>query len=268
MTRFISQVHPDHVSKPLPIPNGGTGAKTGSNALQNLTAVPAATIGQPAGPVPLGADTKIPAIYLPDTLQGSNNEPTLSGPSKVYIGAVRRFFITNYDINLSYTVSISRGTVVLNHDVIEVTLPYDESLAGQTAILNVNGKHYTLNILASYIFERTPFTFQATSFHNANVAGVYQLVGGFGDTQTHKPRITIELYNDAQHTMPYNTIHDIDVNFTTTLILGYYSSITGLSSETMYYCRIRLEIITLTNDVIMAGPWTNGTIDTGNVSGG
>lgn len=160
--RSVHQTHLDHISKPLPISLGGTGEKTAEQALAALTGVPHTTIGHTNGPVPLNSNGLIDVSHLPAELLNRVQNPGVMGPSKLYIGAMRRFWITDYDIDTNYAITSTIGDIILAYDerettsnpfVIELSIPYDELLIGQNCILNVNETELILPIVASFIID-------------------------------------------------------------------------------------------------------------------
>lgn len=265
MTRIVSQTHPENIAKPLAIANGGTGAKTAQLALQNLSAISANSVGQPNGPVPLDANTLIPLQYLPNSLFTDNNNPAIAGPSKLYIGSVRRFWISDYDINHTYDVTVSKGTVTVNHDIIEITLPYDELLVGQACILTVNGRQISVPIFASFIFESFPVHHYVLSFSSVTFWGIYQLVGGYPDPSNNSPRLHIEFYSDAARTILKVQEDITNISFSPYLACEFDNIIHNLSGygNTVFYYRMRLEIIDASPEpgVIMSSPWHLGTFE-------
>lgn len=106
--RYVQQQHPTHVTTPLPIEQGGTGATTAPQARQNLGALSVDRIGQPLGIVPLNANGKIPTQYLPP---GDINSLSITGPLTVVIGGSIGYHVTDYDLDTTYTVTSSTGDI-------------------------------------------------------------------------------------------------------------------------------------------------------------
>lgn len=118
MSRNVLQAYPERVAKPLPISQGGTGAKTPAAAIANLNGIDIARVGATNGIAPLNSNTKIPLQYLPAP---DVNSVSVTGPSTCYITQTVIFTITDFDFDTVYDLSCSSGTIMRSHAEISFT---------------------------------------------------------------------------------------------------------------------------------------------------
>lgn len=128
-----------HFSIDVPIISGGTSADTADQAVRNLGGILSSTIDQVGGPISLNGAGKI-IIPAPQLL--SDFDITLAGPDSIPPSGQVQYKITNFHYLLSYTVSVSAGTVSIAGDTITVTAP----ATGSSVILTVNTKTYSIPI--------------------------------------------------------------------------------------------------------------------------
>ena len=144
MSSNLYQQHPERVVRPLSITDGGTGAKTAAKALQNLTAVPAAMIGQPFGITPLSTDAIIPIDHIDLT---DYYAVSVSGPNSVIAGRTQEYNITDFSFDTAYTCTADVGVITQENDTLLFTAPL---IAGEVTF-TVNGVDYTVTVIESSI---------------------------------------------------------------------------------------------------------------------
>ena len=104
----------------VPVRLGGTGAKTKPDAAKNLGSVSLQSVGKARGPVPLNAQGKATGT-LPDGLPVPGH--SIFGPTKLVTGASAQYRITDFDKQISYTVSTDSGSVSMDGDIVVYTAP-------------------------------------------------------------------------------------------------------------------------------------------------
>lgn len=137
MLHVVDQRYPERVAKPLDVSLGGTGKKTAAEALAVFDGIPLVSVGTQNGPVPIEANGKIHNNFLPEI---TPTDISIVGPAFVYERQPTKFWITDYDINKIYNISVSKGTISVNHDTFTYTSP---SIVGENdsvtiTINNVN----------------------------------------------------------------------------------------------------------------------------------
>lgn len=149
MNRELQQQHPENVTIPLSIAEGGTGAKTPQQALTNFEAIPLIKVGQANGITPLNASGKIPPQYL---APGDVNSVSLSGPYLAYLGLTTLYTITDFDFDTTYTLTTDYGTVTRNREVISYQ-PSQAAFALGTHAQGfmVNDTNYPINVVETSI---------------------------------------------------------------------------------------------------------------------
>ena len=126
----------------LPLEYGGTFAKTQTQALDKLNAVPYSSLGATSGLAKSNGDAKISGSYIRPELI---NPVTLSGPSEVQRGSQTDFEITNFDSYTTYTVTVSSGAVALVDNCVRFSAPN----SAQTVTITVNTNVFTVYVLES-----------------------------------------------------------------------------------------------------------------------
>lgn len=259
MTRIVSQSHPENIVKPLAIAHGGTGAKDSVSALAALGGVDITSIGQPGGLVPINAVTKIPNVNLPEIIASNINECSIMGPSVLYNGSLTAFWITDYDINKSYTTSVNIGSVApIEADVIGITIPFS-ALEGQNCTLTINGYDYVFPIVASHIIAKNVIIGIATLASEKQVFAEFQIIGGrpIGNV-----RIQQELSLSNTFSVIAQTISYTDLLESERQIFSCDEVIAGLVGLTTYYSRIRLEVVDNLNTVLFNSEWVTNNFTT------
>lgn len=123
---------------------GGTGAKTASEALKNLGGLPASQVGKPGGLVPLDATRHIPNTYLTDF------DPSLvaiHGPRVVRCGSVNVYRIVNFHSYANYTLTFEKGAAWQTNDHVFYKAPDD---AGDCGFV-FNGKVFGIQAIEGLI---------------------------------------------------------------------------------------------------------------------
>lgn len=120
MLHVVDQRYPERVAKPLDVSLGGTGKKTAAEALAVFDGIPLVSVGTQNGPVPIEANGKIHNNFLPEI---TPTDISIVGPAFVYERQPTKFWITDYDINKIYNISVSKGTISVNHDTFTYTSP-------------------------------------------------------------------------------------------------------------------------------------------------
>lgn len=143
MPRYLSSpTRGEHNPVVRPVEYGGTGATTPAQAAINLGAILASSVGQPNGPVPLDSAGKITfAIEQGSILSGIN----IFGPKTIPVSSTRKYIVTDHNVNMTYSVSATKGTVVMVGDVIHYTSPATTGPAGFV----LNGRRFDITVQAA-----------------------------------------------------------------------------------------------------------------------
>lgn len=258
MLHIIDQRHVDHVQKPLPIANGGTGAKTPELALAALSGVAATHIAEAGGPVPLDANTLIPGNNLPEITPENINYGSVMGPSVLYNGKLTTFWITDYDSNKSYSVSVSIGTVTIDGEWIDISIPFSTTI-GQICILNVNDNEYALPIAESYITSINTLIYNTAFANQKQVNAEFQIIGGYpiGAIQIKQELSFSNTFDEIERTITFPNITSDEFQR-----YSWSDVIDGLIGSSTYYYRIRLEVIDGSNNVLFNSAWMNNSFTT------
>ena len=258
MLHIIDQRHVDHVQKPLPIANGGTGAKTPELALAALSGVAATHIAEAGGPVPLDSNAMLPDNNLPEITPENINYCSVMGPSVLYNGKLTTFWITDYDSNKSYSVSVSIGTVHIDGEWIDISIPFSTTI-GQICILNVNDNEYALPIAESYITSINTLIYNTPFASQKQVNAEFQSIGGY-------PIGTIQIKQELSFSNTFDAIERTITfpNITSDEFQRYSWSdvIDGLIGSSTYYYRIRLEVVDDLDNVLFNSAWLNNSFTT------
>ena len=125
---------------PQPINKGGTGSRTISGAIETLSLIPKSLINQPNGIL-----AKVGGIIPNDKIDPSLNPggPNIVGPTTIDAGVSGQYTISNYDSKKSYSVTVDKGTVSRNEDIITYTAP---TQGGMPASMVINGKVINIDI--------------------------------------------------------------------------------------------------------------------------
>ena len=125
---------------PQPINKGGTGSRTISGAIETLSLIPKSLINQPNG-ILARVDGFIPNDKIDPSL--NPGAPNIVGPTTIDAGVSGQYTISNYDSKKSYSVSVDKGTVSRNEDIITYTAP---TQGGLPASMVINGKVINIDI--------------------------------------------------------------------------------------------------------------------------
>lgn len=124
----------------LKIEEGGTGASTAEQAVENLGGIPRTLLGKPGGVAQADSQGYLSA----DTLNAAGFKIgySIEGPITLAHGMTSVFHITNYSDLLIPAVSVSDGSVSINGDEISVTAP----LTGTEVILTIGEREITIPV--------------------------------------------------------------------------------------------------------------------------
>lgn len=125
---------------------GGTAGTTPQEALENLNAVPRATIGLPGGAIPLNGSGLIDEQYIG---QISSTELSIDGPKKVVVNDTAIFYITTYDEFKTYTAEAVNGSVRVENGIIYYTAPDTPGMYS----FKINGRQIEIEAVA-YLVQR------------------------------------------------------------------------------------------------------------------
>lgn len=129
----------DDYTSPVPVELGGLSGSSASESLAILDGVPKSKIGQPLGPVPLGADGGIDPKYLGSTVTGLLS---IDGDRYIDAGATKEYLMTTYDVFTNYEITAVTGTVSRNGNVITYTASNKAGLSGFV----INGRRVRINV--------------------------------------------------------------------------------------------------------------------------
>lgn len=116
----------DTVLEVFEIEQGGTGATTEAEALENLGGLSETDVNQPGMLIQLDESGQVPVHMLRNV---TDNSVSLSGPDVTRQGSDHDWTITNFDSLSDYTVSVNYGHVTLTGDNIHLYLPTTEQMA-------------------------------------------------------------------------------------------------------------------------------------------
>lgn len=128
----------------LKITQGGTGASSAVEALVNLGGVPANTIDEAGGPIPLNTEG------LPDfsIFSGiSVIDSAIDGDRVISVRETKEYFITTYDAFTDYVIEAVDGEVEVDRHVIRYTAPYRAGSSG----FKVNGRLFSVAVTGTRI---------------------------------------------------------------------------------------------------------------------
>lgn len=221
-----------------PIDKGGTGADNSTEAVQNLGGLNAISLGQANGIAKLNNQGKLDLDVFPTMVTVG---PTLNGPTVIYTGQTVQYTITNYDINTTYSISASVGTLTRSGDTLTYTAP---STAGPL-VLTVNNK------VASAVISTTspvapniasPVTGSTGIMSSVNASSSSFAMNNDSDTHASSDW---QIATDNQFTnIVTSTVNDT-INKTSW-------TATGLSENTTYYMRVRYK-----GTIYGYGAWSN-----------
>ena len=221
------------------VESGGTGGRTTRAAATALGAISLDDVGLPGGPVPI-VGKYIPQNVLPVGIPGF---PTVSGPGLIYDYVSNTFQITNYDSNLSYSVTATVGTVSISGDTITYstslgTAPYTPPVAGG---FTLNGKVFNVLVSPAYIatpsitspvdaaIDRpTTLTITSSPFQSMGVPSGHGSTTWQVATDSAFTNLVINSVNDTVNLTSYTT-SDLTEN-TTYYARVTYKTISGVSS--------------------------------------
>lgn len=126
----------------VPVRLGGTGSKTKPDAAKNLGSVSLQSVGKARGPVPLNAQGKATGT-LPDDLPIPGH--SIFGPTKLVAGASAQYRITDFDKQISYTVSTDSGSVSMDGDIVVYTAPSQTGNFG----FNLGTRFFPVQVIAA-----------------------------------------------------------------------------------------------------------------------
>ncbi len=154
--------------------------------------------------------------------------PTLGGNLNIYVSSQAVFKITNFDIDQTYSISVSAGSYVLNYDTVTVTAP---SSTG-TMTLTINTSVYTLNVLpivvlTPYIVSPVNGTIDMSS--SVSITASPFEVTALTDTQL---SASWQIATDSAFT------NIVQSNISSTVDLDKWE-VAGLLVNTIYYVRVQ-----------------------------
>jgi hypothetical protein len=221
-----------------PIVKGGTGADNSTEAVENLGGLNAAFLGQPNGVAKLNAQGKLDLTAFPNMVTVG---PTLNGPATIFTGQTVQYTITNYDINTTYNVSVSTGSITRSGD----TLTYTASGVTGTAVLTVNNK--VANITVQNTAPIAPTITSPVNGSTGIMSGVLVTASPFAmnnDSDTHAASDWQAATDNEFNNVISSSINDT-INKTSW-------TATGLSENTTYYLRVRYK-----GTIYGYGAWSN-----------
>jgi hypothetical protein len=223
MSRFIRSSNYDYLegSWVLGPESGGTGGKTQKEAVKGLGGIDTADVGAAGGPVPL-AGQYIPEANMPTAATGI---PTVSGPPVIDNNDTVSYQITNYDSNLSYTVSTTIGTVSISGDTITYSPGEYVGVGGFT----VNGRAILITIGASTVTAPTVTTPTSGASNLGPVVSVQLTSPTMSHGVLTNPRWTIQVSTAADFSSGVQTKTQASASDTA----GYFA----VNPATTYYVR-------------------------------
>lgn len=216
---------------------GGTAAIEKVKALENLGGINVDLIGQPEGIVGLDENGKL--LFDNINLSTLHPIPTVRGPSGLYTNHSFNYFITNYEFQRPYTLSvIGNGTAILSGDTIRYYAPDTPTPSGDGFTLN--GYTFTITIVEPIINNvvLTPSIIQPSTVDIVEAetylfeSTVFQYIG---EDQTHQSS-DWEIASDGAFTdVLYGVTENTDHKTTWTVLS------TDIPSEFLpaYYIRVR-----------------------------
>jgi FG-GAP repeat len=123
------------------VPSGGTGASDDVTAAAALGAIHRPSLGEVANVLRLEATGKFDPSLLP---KSAIRYPQLSGESTIHAGVLTSFTISNFDINETYSATISAGSVSIAGDQVTILAP----AVPQTVTLTLNGRQIKIPVVA------------------------------------------------------------------------------------------------------------------------
>lgn len=125
------------------IETGGLGTESASQALSLLGGIPATTVGEPRGPIPLTAG------QLPSNLVSNlyRSPVTVDGPLSILPGETAEWYLTSFDSFSTYEVVGIGGDASIDRNVITFTAGNAPGDAGFT----INGERITFSITGPYV---------------------------------------------------------------------------------------------------------------------
>lgn len=178
-----------------PVSRGGTGARTKEQAAKNLGILSEADVGQPGGVGSLDAEGFIHEINYPLEV-GDIHIPTLDGPLHVVADATYIYYISNYNSDVEYTVTVV-GATTWDREDDRITLV--ASSLSPTIVIAINGKVFT--IAASNRVPEQPGIIYPTD------ALVIDIVNPTVKSTTFTPGVTLEPHTASR----YVVAHDISL---------------------------------------------------------
>ena len=258
MNREITQTYPQNVAKPLPISQGGTGAKTPAQALLNLGAVPASALNTIGGPIGLDENDKIPPQFLPESVPVDN--VSLLGPSTAYWLNPTIYTLTDYDIGQSYVISATNGSITRNLDEITYT-PVEDANSGT---ITINSRTYSIVLEATRFSEPV---LDSLTPAGAAARNLSMSVNFYGAAPSEFAALKISLYKieNSVETL----IREDFANFTLSSSIHNYSVthlLGNLAGNTTYLLKIQAVAYDINdNQVLDSLIFTSGQFTTGDV---
>ena len=208
----------------------GSGGQIGNGT--SITTNPTLTLifsGQVGGLLPQGGRTDV--SFLTKGLIVPDRKPTLSGPTEVYTNQISTFYITNYDSELTYSVSAISGSVGITGRVITYTSPLTPQAGGFT----INGYSYNFTIVDPYLM--TPVIVHPS----ANQTGLNYDFYAVATLYTAKGVV------DPCLSVTWEFTDSTDTGFATILktvvktnpVVPAITTILGLTPGTSYRCRVK-----------------------------
>jgi hypothetical protein len=159
---------------------------------------------------------------------GLESGPTIAGFTTVYADSTNQYTITNFNLNTTYNVSSSAGTVTISENIITLVAP--ATLGSMT--FTVNNKTYNINVIANIV--NTPSIIFPTSATSLNSSTLTATSSAFSSTLSQENQLSAswQLSTDPN----FNTIFSSSINSISNLNSW---TVNGLSVNTTYYIRVQ-----------------------------
>lgn len=154
----------------LQIKDGGTGANTKTQALNNLGALDSSIINKPGGVLGLNEKGLCPPQFMLSVL-GTPGAVTLEGPMSVELGGTIICKITNFDNYTTYALGGNKVTVTRDRDLVAVT----GFTAGLDGWFSVNGSKFPVRVIPKLTFLQGVQRFEFNPGLNSEVGKVFSL---------------------------------------------------------------------------------------------